>query len=78
MQQTADRFVRFGVRLKKRREREGFTRGDLSYSIGYSEAYIANVEEERITIPNMEFVQRVSKLFGWKIEDLLFVMYQRS
>ncbi len=78
MQQAADRFVRFGVRLKKRREREGFTRGELCTSIGFSEAYIANVEEERVKIPDIEFVKRVCELFSWKIEDLLFVAYQND
>lgn len=69
----------FGEKLRKQRELEDLTYSDIRYGVGhgFDEDYIKKVESGKIRIPNLLFIQRVCAIFGWKIEELVFIEYQR-
>lgn len=62
--------VRFGARLKKRREELGLTQPQLSEQTGITAAYISTVENAKAN-PTLDMMVRLAKVVDLEVWDMI-------
>lgn len=63
-------FIKFGQKVRELRRKAGLTQAELADKIAVGQAYIGYVENG-IKKPSLETADRMVKVFGCKIDDLL-------
>ena len=60
-----------GDTIRRLREKAGLTQEDLARRAAISQPYLSQLESGRVKHPAVQIVQRLAKVLGVKIEDVL-------
>lgn len=60
-----------GTTIKEARKRNGFTLKQVEDALGISNAYLSQLENEKIKSPSANILYKLSSLYGIQLKDLL-------
>lgn len=60
-----------GITIKEARKRNGFTLKQVEDALGISNAYLSQLENEKIKSPSANILYKLSSLYGVQLKDLL-------